>query len=122
MNFFQINRRAIIGQVIGLMLVGVVIMLIGVASGITSGYWDLNDEVPDLFDNNNIALILCFIVIVSAQWSTNTAANLLPPDLVLLNFYPKIKYWMSTVIWGVISIAIMPWKIQSWIYQMLDLL
>lgn len=74
-------------------------------------------------------MILCFIVIVFAQWSTNTAANLLPPALVLLNFSPKIKYWMSTIICGVISIGIMPWKIQSsggflvdiqsWISQML---
>lgn len=129
MNFFQRNRSAIFGQVVGLMLVGVVTMLIGVASGITSGFWDLNDVVPDLFADNKIALILCFIVIVFAQWSTNTAANLLPPALVLLNFSPKIKYWMSTIICGVISIGIMPWKIQSsggflvniqsWISQML---
>lgn len=129
MNFFNRNKRAIIGQVIGLMFVGVVTMLIGVASGITSGFWDLNDVVPDLFSNNAIALILCYIVIVFAQWSTNTAANLLPPALVLLNFSPKIKYWMSTIICGVVSIAIMPWRIQSsggflvniqsWISQML---
>lgn len=129
MSFFQRNRSAIFGQVVGLMLVGVVTMLIGVASGITSGFWDLNDVVPDLFSGSKIALILCFIVIVFAQWSTNTAANLLPPALVLLNFSPKIKYWMSTVICGVISIGIMPWKIQSsggflvniqsWISQML---
>lgn len=113
MSFFQRNKRAIFGQIIGLMFVGVITMLIGVASGITSGFWDLNDVVPDLFMNNKIALIFCFIVIVFAQWSTNTAANLLPPALVVLNFSPKIKYWMSTVICGVISIAIMPWKIQS---------
>lgn len=129
MNFFKRNKRAILGQVVGLMFVGVITMLIGVASGITSGFWDLNDVVPDLFSNSNIALILCFIVIVFAQWSTNTAANLLPPALVLLNFSPKIKYWMSTIICGVISIGIMPWKIQSsggflvdiqsWISQML---
>lgn len=129
MSFIQRNKRAIFGQVIGLMFVGVITMLIGVASGITSGFWDLNDVVPDLFANNKIALVLCFIVIVFAQWSTNTAANLLPPALVLLNFSPKIKYWMSTIICGVISVAIMPWKIQSsggflvdiqsWISQML---
>lgn len=128
MNFFQRNKRAIWGQVIGLMLVGVITMLIGIASGITSGFWDLNDVIPDLF-TSNIALILSFIVVVFAQWSTNTAANLLPPALVLLNFSPKIKYWMSTIICGVIAIAIMPWKIQSsggflvdiqnWISQML---
>lgn len=129
MNFFQRNKRAILGQVVGLMFVGIITMLIGVASGITSGFWDLNDVVPDLFSGNNTILILCFIVIVFAQWSTNTAANLLPPALVLLNFSPKIKYWMSTIICGVISIGMMPWKIQSsggflvdiqsWISQML---
>lgn len=129
LNFFSRNRNAILGQVVGLMLVGVITMLIGVASGITSGYWDLNDVIPDLFSNSKIALILSFIVVVFAQWSTNTAANLLPPALVVLNFSPKIKYWMSTVICGVISILMMPWKIQSsggflvdvqsWISQML---
>lgn len=128
-GFFKRNKRALIGQVIGLMMVGVVTMLIGVASGITSGFWDLNDVIPDLFASSNVALILCFITVVFAQWSTNTAANLLPPALILLNFSPKLKYWMSTIICGVFSIAIQPWKIQSsggflvdvqnWISQML---
>lgn len=129
MSFFKRNKKAILGQIAGLMFVGVITMLIGVTSGITSGFWDLNDVIPDLFANNPLALILCFVVVVFAQWSTNTAANLLPPALVLLNFSPNIKYWMSTIICGVISIAIMPWKIQSsggflvdiqsWISQML---
>lgn len=128
LGFFQRNRRAIFGQVIGLMLVGVLTMLIGMASGITSGYWDLNDVIPDLF-TNKVALILCFVVVVFAQWSTNTASNLLPPSLVLLNIFPKLKFWQSTVICGVIAMAAMPWKIQSaggflvtvqnWISQML---
>lgn len=128
-GFFKRNKRALIGQVIGLMMVGVITMLIGVASGITSGFWDLNDVIPDLFASSNVALILCFITVVFAQWSTNTAANLLPPALILLNFSPKLKYWMSTIICGVFSIAIQPWKIQSsggflvdvqnWISQML---
>ncbi|WP_267523073.1 cytosine permease [Campylobacter sp. MG1] len=128
LGFFKRNKRALIGQIIGLMMVGVITMLIGVASGITSGYWDLNDVIPDLF-TNNLALILCFITVVFAQWSTNTAANLLPPALILLNFSPKLKFWMSTIICGIFSIAIQPWKIQSsggflvdvqsWISQML---
>ncbi|MEA5134710.1 MAG: cytosine permease [Candidatus Fimivivens sp.] len=128
LGFWGRNRRAIIGQVIGLMLVGVITMLIGAASGIATGYWDLNDVIPDLFTSTT-ALILCFIVVVFAQWSTNTAANLLPPSLVLLNIFPKLKYWMSTVICGVLAVGMMPWKIQSqggflvmvqnWISQML---
>ncbi|MCH3973095.1 MAG: cytosine permease [Oscillospiraceae bacterium] len=127
-GFFARNKRAIIGQIIGLMCVGVITMLIGAASGIATGYWDLNDVIPDLF-TNKVALILCFIVVVFAQWSTNTAANLLPPSLVLLNVFPKLKYWMSTAICGTVAICMMPWKlesqggflvmVQNWISQML---
>lgn len=128
MGFWSRNRYAIIGQVIGLMFVGVITMMIGAAAGITTGYWDLNDVILALF-SDPIALLACFIVVVFAQWSTNTAANLLPPSLVLLNIFPKMKYWMSTVICGTLSMAMMPWKIQTaggflvlvqnWISQML---
>ncbi len=127
-GFFARNQRSIIGQVVGLMLVGIGTMLVGVVTGITSGYWDLNQVVPDLFQSK-IVLIFSFLVIMFAQWSTNTAANLLPPTLVLLNIFPKLKYWMSAVICGVLSVGMMPWKLQSqggflvmvqaWISQML---
>lgn len=128
MSFLQRNRRAIFGQVIGLMLVGVLTMLVGMAAGITSGYWDLNEVINDLF-TNKISLILCYICVVFAQWSTNTAANLLPPSLVMLSIFPKIKYSVSTIICGAISVAILPWtiqdsggfliNIQNWISQLL---
>ncbi|ABO48811.1 permease for cytosine/purines, uracil, thiamine, allantoin [Desulforamulus reducens MI-1] len=127
-GFFARNQRSIIGQVVGLMMVGIGTMLVGVVTGITSGYWDLNQVIPDLFQSKTV-LILSFLVIMFAQWSTNTAANLLPPTLVLLNIFPKLKYWMSAVICGVISVGMMPWKLQSqggflvmvqaWISQML---
>ena len=111
-GFFGRNKRSIIGQVVGLMLVGIGTMLVGVVTGITSGYWDLNAVVPDLFQSKAV-LLFSFLVIMFAQWSTNTAANLLPPTLVLLNIFPKLKFWMSTVICGVIAVGIMPWKLQS---------
>lgn len=112
MNFFQRNKKAIIGQVAGLMIVGVLTMLVGVSAGITTGYWDLNEVIKLLF-TNKFSLIICFIVVVFAQWSTNTAANLLPPSVVLLNIFPKLKYSLSTIICGAIGILMMPWKLQS---------
>ncbi|MDO5142599.1 MAG: cytosine permease [Eubacteriales bacterium] len=128
MSFFGRNRRAIVGQVIGLMFVGVFTMLIGAASGIVSGYWDLNDVIPDLF-TNKVALVLCFLTLAFAQWSTNTAANLMPPSMAMLNIFPKMSYKLSVTICGVISILMMPWKLESqggflvmvqgWISQML---
>jgi NCS1 family nucleobase:cation symporter-1 len=111
-GFFRRNRRAFIGQFIGLMIVGVVLMLIGMAAGIVTGEWDLNKVCLLLFESR-LSLVLAFIVIVFAQWSTNTAANLMPPTYILISLFPKLKYWSATVIAGVIGLGIMPWKIQS---------
>lgn len=128
MTFFQRNKKAILGQVIGLMVVGVLTMLVGAASGITTGFWDLNDVIPHLF-SSKMAIFLSLVCVVFAQWSTNTAANLMPPTMVLLNMFPKLKFSWSAIICGIIGIAIMPWKLQSqggflvmiqnWISQML---
>lgn len=111
-GFFKRNRKAFIGQFIGLMVVGVVVMLIGMAAGIVTGEWDLNRVCIQLFDSQ-WGLILALIAIVFAQWTTNTAANLMPPTYILISLFPKLKYWSATIIAGVIGIGIMPWKIQS---------
>lgn len=127
MNFLSRNRNAIIGQIVGLMFVGILTMLIGAASGITSGYWDLNEVIPNLF-NSNFSLLFCFLAVVLAQWSTNTTANLLPPTLVLLNIFPKLKFSVSATICGLIGVLIIPLQaqgstflvfVQYWISQML---
>lgn len=126
-GFFTRNRNAVIGQIIGLMLVGIITMLIGAAAGITSGYWDLNDVIPNLFDSK-LSLIFCFSAVVLSQWSTNTTANLLPPTLALLNIFPNLKFKTSAIICGVIGVLIIPFQtqgtgflisVQYWISQML---
>lgn len=107
------NRRAILGQLIGLMAVGIIAMIVGMAAGIYTGEWDLNNVVYSLFSNNMVLLVFCFIAIAFAQWSTNTAANLMPPAYILLNIFPKLKFWMTTIISGVIGLLMMPWKQQG---------
>lgn len=107
------NKNALMGQIIGLMAVGIIAMMVGMASGIFTGEWDLNNVVYSLFSNNTFLLVFCFISIAFAQWSTNTAANLMPPAYILLNIFPKMKFWMTTIISGVVGMAIMPWKSQG---------
>lgn len=112
-SLLQRNRRAIIGQLVGLMAVGIIAMMVGMAAGIYTKEWDLNNVVYSLFSNNLFVLIFCFISIAFAQWSTNTAANLMPPAYILLNIFPKLKFWMTTIISGVIGLIMMPWKQQG---------
>lgn len=112
MGFWKRNKKAIVGQFLGLMLVGVLTMLVGMAAGIATGEWDLNSVVALLF-SNKVILILCYLCILFAQWSTNTSANLMPPAMSLLNIFPKLNFKWSAVICGVIAVAIQPWRIQS---------
>lgn len=72
------NKNAILGQLVGLMAVGIIAMMVGMAAGIYTHEWDLNNVVYSLFSNNMVVLVFCFIAIAFAQWSTNTAANLMP--------------------------------------------
>jgi len=49
---------------------------------------------------------------VLAQWSTNTAANLIPSALTLVNFAPRyINYKLGVVLAGVIGTLCFPWQI-----------
>lgn len=107
------NERAILGQLIGLLAVGVIAMMVGMAAGVFTGEWDLNNVVYSLFSNHMFMLVFCFISIAFAQWSTNTAANLMPPAYILLNIFPKMKFWMTTIISGIIGLLMMPWKQQG---------
>lgn len=106
------NKRALIGQFFGLMVIGVICMLIGMAAGITTGEWDLNAICVNLFDSK-FGLILALIAVVFAQWSTNTAGNLMPPAYVLISIFPKLNFKSASIICGVIAIVMQPWKIQS---------
>lgn len=111
-GFFARNKRALIGQVFGLMVVGVMCMLVGMASGITTGQWDLNAVCNTLF-TNKFGLVLAYIGIIFAQWSTNTAGNLMPPTYVLMSFSKKLSFKISAVICGAIAILMQPWNIQN---------
>ncbi|WP_026043690.1 cytosine permease [Treponema primitia] len=111
-GFIARNKSALVGQFFGLMVIGVVCMLIGMAAGITTGEWDLNAICSTIF-TSKIGLILAYIAVVFAQWSTNTAGNLMPPSYILISLFPKLKFKISAIICGALAIIIQPWKIQS---------
>lgn len=112
-GFIKRNKNAVAGQLVGLMAVGIIAMMVGMAAGIYTHEWDLNNVVYSLFSQNILVLVFCFIAIAFAQWSTNTAANLMPPAYILLNIFPRFKFWMTTIISGVIGLLMMPWKQQG---------
>jgi len=109
-GFFKRNDRAILGQVIGLMLVGIIGLVIGFVAGVFSGEWDINQVITVLFNDKVFLFVFCLVCVVFAQWSTNTVANLMPPTYILMNIIPKLSFPIATVISGVIGIAMQPWN------------
>jgi NCS1 family nucleobase:cation symporter-1 len=110
-GFFSRNRNAILGQVLGLIVVGALVIIVGMTAGILTGNWNPIDVIIGAFGTSNpIILIFAFLAITFAQWSTNTAANLMPPAYILVNMFPKLNFAKATIIAGIIGLVIMPWK------------
>lgn len=109
LSFLGRNRDAIIGQILGLVIVGALILIVGMASGILANNWNPIEVAAQSFSNKPFIMVVCLLAIGFAQWSTNTTANLMPPAYILLNIFPKMRFWMTTIVSGVIGLVIMPW-------------
>lgn len=117
-GFVARNTIPFAGQFLGLVLAGTLILLVGLTSSILLGEWNPIDVVAKTFGPDKpMILFICFITITFAQWSTNTAANLMPPTYILLNSFPRLTYASATVISGIIGLVIMPWKFCDYLVQ-----
>lgn len=116
-SFLQRNKNSIISQVLGLVVVGALILIVGMTAGILTGVWNPIDVCIMSFQSKKFILIFCFLTILLAQWSTNTAANLMPPAYILLNIFPKLKFSITTIIAGIIGLIIMPWQFSDYLVQ-----
>ena len=102
-NFFTRNRKIIFGAVIGLILCGASVLLTGMISGLLTGVWNPIDIIRTAFDDNVLILILAMLCVVFAQWSTNTAAALMPGGYLLCNIFPKLNYKGAVIVTGIIA-------------------
>jgi NCS1 family nucleobase:cation symporter-1 len=115
-GFFIRNKDAIIGQVLGLIIVGALVIVVGMTAGILTGNWNPIDVIVQAFGSSNpLILIFAFLTITFAQWSTNTAANLMPPAYILINMFPKLNFAKATIIAGIVGLIIMPWKFGNYL-------
>ncbi len=117
-GFLARNKIPFVGQFLGLVLAGALILLVGLTSSILIGEWNPIDVVAKTFGPDKpVILFICFLTITFAQWSTNTAANLMPPTYILLNSFPRLSYAQATVISGVVGLVIMPWNFCDYLVQ-----
>lgn len=109
-SFCQRNKHIFVAQLIALPLTQTWIALIGAVSFIAAGDWNPINVIQA--QSTGVSLIILMVLVVLAQWSTNTAANLIPAALTFVNAgAPYVKYPVAVVIAGIIGTLSMPWAI-----------
>lgn len=109
-RFIKRNKHALLAQLLALPLTQTWIALIGAASFIAAGDWNPINVIQ--VQSTGISLVVLMLLVVLAQWSTNTAANLIPAALTFVNAgAPYVKYPVAVVIAGIIGTLSMPWAI-----------
>lgn len=108
--FFERNKNIFAAQLIALPVTQAMIAGIGGVSFIATGSWNPIEVIQG--QSQGFSLILLLVLVVLAQWSTNTAANLVPSALTLVNLSPRyINYKLGVVLAGIIGTLCFPWQI-----------
>lgn len=118
-NWFKRNKNNWIPQFATLPIIETFIAVIGAISYLTTGNWN-PVEVIQATAKGPVLLILLVMVIL-AQWSTNTAANLVPPAMCFTNAGARwnMPYKLGVLIAGLIGVCVQPWNILNQLYTYL---
>lgn len=109
-SFLKRNKSILPAHFIALPITHGWIAFIGAASYIATTNWNPIEVIQET--SQGFSLVLMLILIVLAQWSTNTSGNGLPAVLTFVNAgNGKISYKMGVVITGIIGTVIMPWRL-----------
>lgn len=119
-NFFRRNRNVFAAQFVALPVAQSWIAMIGAVSFIATGDWNPINVIQE--QGTGVTLIVLLLMVILAQWSTNTSANLIPATLTFVNVgAPRISYTMGVVIAGVVGTLTMPWLILNHLFTYLGM-
>lgn len=119
-SFFRRNRNIFAAQFIALPVAQSWIALIGAVSFIATGDWNPINVIQA--QGTGVTLVVLLAMVILAQWSTNTSANLIPAALTFVNAgAPRITYAMGIVIAGIVGTLAMPWLILNHLFTYLGM-
>ncbi|WP_053057847.1 NCS1 family nucleobase:cation symporter-1 [Rubrobacter aplysinae] len=115
-RYTRSQRSQIIGQTLGLPLTMIAFSFIGIAVTAATvavygeAIWDPVELITRVAGPFPLLLIVCMIVIMIAQISTNMAANVVSPSNDFSNLAPRyISFKMGGIITAVIGVLSFPW-------------
>lgn len=118
-NWLKRNRNNWIPQFATLPIIETFIAAIGAISYLTTGNWNPVEVIQS--QAKGVTLIILLVMVILAQWSTNTAANLVPPAMCFTNAGARwnLPYKAAVLIAGLIGVCVMPWEILDQLYTYL---
>lgn len=118
-NWFKRNKNNWIPQFATLPLIETFIAVIGAISYLTTGNWNPVEVIQQTAKGPTLIILL--VMVILAQWSTNTAANLVPPAMCFTNAGARwnLPYKAAVLIAGLIGVCVQPWNILNQLYTYL---
>lgn len=109
-NWFKRNQSQIVGSIIVMPIVNTFMIIIGAVSYIAVSNFDPVAALQQAASGFILGILL--LMIVFAQWSTNTSANVIPAATIFSNVGgPKVPFWAAVIIAGIIGIIVQPWSL-----------
>jgi nucleobase:cation symporter-1, NCS1 family len=109
-NWFKRNKGSLIGNLVAMPLTQTFMIIIGGVSYIAVLNYD--PVVALQKAAGGIILAILLLMIVLAQWSTNTAANVVPAATIFSNVGgPRFPFWAGVITAGIIGTLVQPWNL-----------
>ncbi|WP_312469519.1 NCS1 family transporter [Neobacillus sp.] len=109
-NWFKRNKGSLIGNMIAMPLTQTFMIIIGAVAYVAVLNYDPVVALQKAAGGFILAILLLMIVL--AQWSTNTAANVVPAATIFSNVGgPKFPFWAGVITAGIVGTIVQPWTL-----------
>ncbi|MGJ7922654.1 NCS1 family transporter [Neobacillus sp. LXY-4] len=109
-NWFKRNKTQLAGSLIIMPIFNTLMVVIGAVSYIALNNYDPVFALQEAASGFVLGILLLMIVL--AQWSTNTSANVIPAATIFSNVGgPKVPFWVGVLVAGIIGILAQPWNL-----------
>lgn len=109
-SWFKRNINSVVPHLIALPTVQTFMGVIGAVSFLATGNWNPIEVVQEIAQG--IFMVVILLMVVLAQWSTNSAANLIPASLTFVNAGAR---WNFSYAWGIVLAGIIGTLFQPWL-------
>jgi nucleobase:cation symporter-1, NCS1 family len=117
-NWFKRNKGSLIGNMVAMPITQTFMIIIGAVA--YTAVLNADPIVALQGSASGFVLGVLLLMIVLAQWSTNTAANVVPAATIFSNVGgPKFPFWAGVITAGIVGTVVQPWQLFDIIIQVL---